>query len=54
MISAQALQSAELLARLRSLLRRQASVKDTVLEHRGMRLDLVGARCISTVSPWID
>jgi DNA-binding response OmpR family regulator len=32
----------ELLARLRSLLRRQASVKDTVLEHRGMRLDLVG------------
>jgi len=32
----------ELLARLRSLMRRQASVKDTVLEHRGMRLDLVG------------
>jgi DNA-binding response OmpR family regulator len=32
----------ELLARLRSLLRRQATVKDTVLEHRGMRLDLVG------------
>ncbi|HEY2274599.1 MAG TPA: response regulator transcription factor [Steroidobacteraceae bacterium] len=32
----------ELLARLRSLLRRHASVKDTVLEHRGMRLDLVG------------
>lgn len=32
----------ELLARLRSLLRRHASVKDSVLEHRGMRLDLVG------------
>ncbi len=32
----------ELLARLRSLLRRQASVKDTVLEHRGIRMDLVG------------
>src|SRR5487761_2775149 len=32
----------ELLARLRSLLRRQANVKDTVLEHRGIRMDLVG------------
>lgn len=32
----------ELLARLRSLTRRQATVKDTVLEHRGLRLDLVG------------
>ena len=32
----------ELLARLRSLLRRHASVKDTVLEHRDMRLDLLG------------
>jgi DNA-binding response OmpR family regulator len=32
----------ELLARLRSLLRRQSSVKDTVLEHRGIRVDLVG------------
>ena len=31
----------ELQARLRSLLRRQASVKDTVLEHRGLRLDLL-------------
>ena len=31
----------ELLARLRSLLRRHANVKDTVLEHRGLRLDLV-------------
>ncbi len=32
----------ELLARLRSLLRRQANVKETVLEHRGIRLDLAG------------
>ncbi len=34
----------ELLARLRSLLRRQAAIKDTVLEHRGLRLDLIGRR----------
>jgi DNA-binding response OmpR family regulator len=32
----------ELLARLRSLLRRHSNVKDTVLEHRGLRLDMVG------------
>ncbi len=32
----------ELLARLRSLLRRQANVKDTIMEHRGIRMDLVG------------
>jgi len=32
----------ELLARLRSLLRRQSAVKDTQLEHRGIRVDLVG------------
>ncbi len=32
----------ELLARLRSLLRRHANVKETVLEHRGLKLDLVG------------
>ena len=32
----------ELLARLRSLLRRHSNVKDTVLEHRGLRLDLAG------------
>jgi DNA-binding response OmpR family regulator len=31
----------ELLARLRSLLRRQATVKTTVLEHRGVRVDLL-------------
>jgi len=30
----------ELLARVRSLLRRHASTKETVLEHRGIRLDL--------------
>jgi DNA-binding response OmpR family regulator len=32
----------ELLARLRSLLRRQSAVKEAVLEHRGIKLDLVG------------
>jgi len=32
----------ELLARIRSLVRRQSTVKLTVLEHAGIRLDLVG------------
>jgi DNA-binding response OmpR family regulator len=32
----------ELLARIRSLLRRQSTVKHTVLEHAGIRLDLLG------------
>lgn len=32
----------ELLARIRSLLRRQSSVKETVLEHRHVRMDLLG------------
>jgi DNA-binding response OmpR family regulator len=32
----------ELLARMRSLLRRQSAVKEAVLEHRGIKLDLVG------------
>ncbi|RQZ10223.1 DNA-binding response regulator [Burkholderia sp. Bp9031] len=32
----------ELLARLRSLLRRHSTVKETVLEHRGIKLDLRG------------
>ena len=32
----------ELFARLRSLLRRQSAVKVAVLEHRGIKLDLVG------------
>jgi len=32
----------ELLARVRSLLRRQAAVKETVLEHAGIRMDLLG------------
>jgi DNA-binding response OmpR family regulator len=31
----------ELLARLRSLLRRQSAVKEAVLEHRGIKLDLI-------------
>ena len=32
----------ELLARVRSLLRRQSAVKETVLEHRKVRMDLLG------------
>jgi DNA-binding response OmpR family regulator len=32
----------ELLARIRSLLRRQAALKETVLEHAGIRMDLLG------------
>ncbi|MSU48706.1 MAG: response regulator transcription factor [Opitutus sp.] len=32
----------ELLARVRSLLRRQSAVKETVLEHRHLRMDLLG------------
>lgn len=32
----------ELLARVRSQLRRQSEVRETVLEHRGIRLDLLG------------
>ena len=32
----------ELLARVRSLLRRHAGIKATVMEHRGIRLDLMG------------
>jgi len=31
----------ELLARLRSLLRRHANIKDTVFEHRGIRFDVI-------------
>ncbi len=31
----------ELLARLRSLLRRQSTVKEAILEHRGIKLDLI-------------
>ncbi len=34
----------ELLARVRSLLRRQSAVRKTVLEHRGIRMDLLGRR----------
>ena len=32
----------ELLARVRSLLRRQTAVKETVLEHHGIKMDLLG------------
>lgn len=31
----------ELMARIRSLVRRQAAVKETILEHRGIKLDLI-------------
>lgn len=43
----------ELLARVRSLLRRQSSAKDTVLEHRGLRMDLLG-RTVTLNSAPID
>ncbi len=32
----------ELLARVRSLMRRQSAAKETVLEHRALRMDLLG------------
>jgi len=43
----------ELLARLRSLLRRQATVKATVLEHRGIRVDLL-ARTVTAHDAPVD
>lgn len=43
----------ELLARLRSLLRRQSAVKEAVLEHRGIRLDLV-ARTVHLAGNPVD
>jgi DNA-binding response OmpR family regulator len=43
----------ELLARVRSLLRRQVSVKETVLEHRGIRMDLLG-RTVSLGGTAVD
>jgi len=43
----------ELLARVRSLLRRQVSVKETVLEHRGIKMDLLG-RTVSLGGIQID
>jgi DNA-binding response OmpR family regulator len=43
----------ELLARLRSLLRRQATVKTTVLEHRGVRADLL-ARTVTAHGTPVD
>jgi len=33
---------AELLARVRSLIRRQSTAKEAVLEHRGLKVDLIG------------
>lgn len=43
----------ELLARVRSLLRRQSPVKTAVLEHRGVKLDLV-ARTVSVETRSVD
>jgi len=43
----------ELLARLRSLLRRQATVKATVLEHRGVSVDLL-ARTVTAGGIQVD
>ncbi|MDB6167454.1 MAG: Two-component system, OmpR family, copper resistance phosphate regulon response regulator [Verrucomicrobia bacterium] len=43
----------ELLARIRSLLRRQVSTKETVLEHRGIRLDLL-ARTVTRNGEGVD
>lgn len=43
----------ELLARVRSLLRRQASVRQTLLQHRGIRMDLL-ARSVSFGGQTID
>ncbi len=41
----------ELLARLRSLLRRQATAKTTVLEHRGIRVDLLARTVTAAGKP---
>jgi DNA-binding response OmpR family regulator len=43
----------ELLARLRSLLRRQATVKTTVLEHRTIRVDLL-ARTVTAAGKHVE
>ncbi len=43
----------ELLARMRSLLRRQSAVKEAVLEHRGIKLDLV-ARTVHLAGQPVD
>ena len=41
----------ELLARVRSLLRRQTAVKETVLEHHGIRMDLLGRTVTNQSQP---
>jgi DNA-binding response OmpR family regulator len=41
----------ELLARVRSLLRRQATTKETVLEHRGIRVDLLARTVTQNGTP---
>ncbi len=41
----------ELLARVRSLMRRQATTKETVLEHRGIRVDLLARTVTQNGAP---
>ena len=41
----------ELLARIRSLMRRQATTKETVLEHRGIRMDLLARNVTQAGQP---
>ena len=41
----------ELLARVRSLMRRQATTKETVLEHRGIRVDLLARTVTQNGTP---
>ena len=41
----------ELLARVRSLLRRQSATKETVLEHDGLRMDLLGRTVTQNGAP---
>jgi DNA-binding response OmpR family regulator len=43
----------ELLARMRSLLRRQSTVKEAILEHRGIKLDLIG-RTVHLIGEPVD
>lgn len=43
----------QLLARMRSLLRRQSAVKEAVLEHRGIKLDLI-ARTVHLAGELVD
>ena len=44
----------ELIARLRSLLRRHGGVKSTVLEHHGIRMDLLARTALSQAQAGVD